>query len=132
MYRSLFILIFVLGLQGCTGERLPSLTGKVEIKAHPDLKFRSDSLEFQSIEDPNQFAYGQLTDSGSFEVETLLDGKITQGLPPGKYRARLVISDDDIDHKRSLQAKIEKRYLSFETSGWEVEVPGKDIRLTIQ
>lgn len=132
MYRSLSILIFLFGLLGCTGERLPTLTGKVEVKAHPDLKFLSDTLEFQSVEDPNFFAYGQLTDDGTFKVETLIDGKITQGLPRGKYRARLVISDDDIDHKRSLQAKIEKRYLSFETSGWEVEVPGKDILLTVQ
>jgi len=116
---------------GCSSQQQPSLTGKVVHKDFSDFKFSEDSIELQSVTNPTQFAYGQLAETGDFEVESLSDGKIVKGAPAGKYRVRFVISDDDIEHKKELISKIDKRYLNHELTGWNVEVPGSDIVLQL-
>lgn len=116
---------------GCSSQQQPNLTGKVIHKEYSDLKFSADSIELQSVTNPSQFAYGQLTEAGDFAVESLIDGKIVKGAPAGQYRVRFIISDDDIEHKKELISKVDKRYLNHELSGWNVEVPGSDIVLEL-
>lgn len=116
---------------GCSSQKQPTLTGKVVHKDFSDLKFSADSIELQSVTNPTQFAYGQLTEAGGFAVESLIDGKIVKGAPAGKYRVRFIISDDDIEHKKELISKIDKRFLNHELSGWNVDVPGSDIVLEL-
>lgn len=131
MYVLVVSAVFAALAVGCSGQQQPTLTGKVVHKEHSDLKFSADSIELQSVTNPTQFAYGQLTEAGDFAVESLIDGKIVKGAPAGKYRVRFIISDDDIEHKKDLISKVDKRYLNHELSGWNVEVPGSDIVLEL-
>jgi len=128
LYTLIFLLIFTLG---CSGSNYPTLNGKVIHRESPDLKFSSDSIELQSVSDPKLVAYGGLSESGEFAIESLVDGKIHRGAPAGKYRVRLLISDDDFEHKTLLSRKIDPKYLSFELSGWTLEVPGTNVSLEI-
>jgi hypothetical protein len=95
------------------------------------MMFHSDSIELQSVSNPQHFAYGQLSEKGEFEVESLISGEIVRGAPAGKYRVRFIVSDDDIVHKKDLLSKIDKRFLDYETSGWNVEVPGSNVILEL-
>lgn len=128
LYTLAFLLIFTLG---CSGSKYPTLNGRVIHRESPDLKFASDSIELQSVSDPKVVAYGGLSESGEFAIECLVDGKIHRGAPTGRYRARLIISDDDYDHRILFSSKIDPKYLSYELSGWTLEVPGTNVLLEI-
>jgi|GEM_PF-1818280 hypothetical protein len=131
MQRFGIALLFAMGLSGCSGQAQPSLTGKVVHKEALEIKFLSDSIELQSVSNPTQFAYGQLSETGEFSVESLIDGKIVKGAPAGKYRVRFVVSDDDIEHKKELLSKIDKRFFNHELSGWNVDVPATNVVLEL-
>ncbi|MFZ4081648.1 MAG: hypothetical protein ACOYKN_10490 [Pirellula sp.] len=119
------------GVCGCSGEKQSALTGKVVYKDGSEMMFHSDSIELQSVSNPQHFAYGQLSEQGEFEVESLISGEIVRGAPAGKYRVRFIVSDDDIVHKKDLLSKIDKRFLDYETSGWNAEVPGSNVILEL-
>ena len=131
MQRFLIAFGLMVGMAGCSGQQQPSLTGKVVHKEASDIKFLSDSIELQSVSNPTQFAYGQLSETGEFSVESLIDGKIVKGAPAGKYRVRFVVSDDDIEHKKELLSKIDKRFFNHELSGWNVDVSATSVVLEL-
>ena len=132
MRHYLLFVMLVLGVaHGCSGRSQPMLHGKVIHRELPNLKFLEDSIELQSVSDPTLFAFGQLNDRGEFVVESLSKGKIVRGAPAGKYRVRFIIAEDDIDHKRTLGSMIDEKFLSFDSSGWSVEVPGDGVILEL-
>ncbi|MFZ4079687.1 MAG: hypothetical protein ACOYKN_00570 [Pirellula sp.] len=80
---------------------------------------------------PQKLAFGGLSETGEFKIESLQEGKIVLGAPAGEYRVRLIVSDDDSGHRNDLLAKIDPKFLSFERSGWTVDVPGREVVLVI-
>ncbi len=61
-----------------------------------------------------------------------MEGKLVSGVQPGVYQARVVIADDEIDHKKLASKVLPKRYLNFDQSGWTIQVPSNDVRLELQ
>ena len=128
---SQWLLSLVAILVGCGPTSQPAASGRVVLPSAGTFSFAGDSVELRSKDKPTQLAFGQIQPDGSFKVESLVDGKIVPGAPPGKYQARLVIADDDYAHKSQAAKAIPKKYFNFDTSTLLVDVPSQDIQLNI-
>lgn len=78
-------------------------------------------VEVVQSDSPTTRGFGEIGSDGRFKLSRLVDGKTAAGLPPGNFRARLVLSDegDGVIKKPAVPV----RYLDFKTSGWTVSVP---------
>lgn len=129
--KSRAILLALLAVTvGCSPQGLQSLEGKVLYQGG-EFVFAGDTLELRSSADASLHAFGELKPDGTFKVDTLENGKVVTGAKPGKYDARIVISDDDYEHKKLAAKSINKKFLSFESSGLSVTVPSSAVTLTI-
>ncbi len=82
--------------------------------------------------DHSKRASGTIGADGRAELETLHAGRIRRGVQEGKYRARIVLSDDDREAHRKAAKAVPAKYLDFKTSGLTVTVPeAAEITLTL-
>ncbi len=123
--------LLTLTLFGCSESSLQPLAGKIKYVGDSEFAFSGDVVELRSQSDPSINAYGEVQPDGSFEVDSLDQGKIVKGAKPGKYAVRLVIADDDYEHKKLASKAINKKYFSFDTSGLEVDVPATNVAISI-
>ncbi len=107
------------------------MTGQVVYRGPQEFVFAGDVLELRLQSDPNVHAFAEIQPDGAFEIDSLVEGEIARGAKPGTYEARIVVSDDDAQHKVQASKAIPKKYLSFETSGLKVEVPSANVKLEI-
>jgi hypothetical protein len=64
-------------------------------------------------------ARGRIQGDGSYQLSTERPG---DGVPPGKYRVRLVPPEPDVDSQKVRSPSFDKSYTNFATSGLEFEV----------
>ena len=128
---KLFCLVSLGFLEGCSQKGLQSLEGQVVFKDGGAFEFAGDSIELRSQSDSSLSAFGEIKPDGKFKIDSLTEGKLVPGTKAGVYSARIVISDDDYEHKKLAAKAINKKYLSFETSGLSVTVPASGLTLTI-
>jgi hypothetical protein len=70
----------------------------------------------------------------SLSVPWLGDPTASRGLAPavrpgvaeGKYRVRIVLSDDDPEARRRAAQTVHPRFLQFQASGLTIQVPSRD------
>lgn len=117
---------------GCGPADLKSLSGKVVLPAEETFQFAGEVVELRSQSGSNETAFGEILADGTFAVESLVDGKIVKGVKPGNYQARIVISDDDYEHKKIAGKSIPKKYLSFDSSGLSVQVPSSAVTFELK
>lgn len=115
--------LLVVSCLGCGAESRAPLEGTVLIEPESGFQFSGDTLEIRSISQPSEVAYGEIKPDGSFRIESLVNGVIVQGASAGEYEARIVVADDDSQHKASALKAIPKKYLQFATSGLKVTAP---------
>ena len=126
---SLVAATLVLGLAGaygCSGKVLPetvAVQGKLSHATGNVSDLAGHSLEIKLDSDPLVRAYGEIKPDGAFELETLQGGSTLSGAVPGKYQARIILSDDDADSRRRAKQAVHERFLEFETSGLTLQVP---------
>ncbi len=109
---------------GCGGEKVegPStvlVKGKIELTKGgqaKDLADRSIVVEFQSVEQPEMKAFGEILEDGTFTMVTQVNEKGKPGVVAGLHRVRL--NGDD-----SAGRVVSSKFLSYETSGITVKVP---------
>ncbi len=90
-------------------------------------------VEIALASDPQVRASGEIKPDGNFQLESILEGKVRKGAPEGKYIARIVLADDDVQLKRTTFATINPKFLQFASSGLSFEVPAKEpVQLEIQ
>ncbi len=118
-------LLAAIGAAGCGsgGKGTYRVQGQIQLAAGDNRLLAGHSLEAALESDPHVRTYGVIDADGHFVLESLLDGVIRQGALPGRYRARLALSDDDPELRRQALESIPKRFLQFETSGLTLEVP---------
>lgn len=68
-------------------------------------------------------ANGVIAADGQFSLETLHEGAVRRGALAGKYKARIVLADDDGETRRLAASVLPKKSLQFDTSGLNFEVP---------
>jgi hypothetical protein len=91
----------------------------------------NDTIELRSQADSKQLAFGEIKADGKFKIDSLVNGSVVHGAAPGVYSARIVISDDDYEHKKLSAKSIPKKYFQFETSGLSVTIPSTGVTLQI-
>lgn len=118
-------------LAGCSPQGLQSLEGQLVFQDGGSFEFSGDTIELRSQADSKKLAFGEIKPDGKFKIDSLVNGSVVQGTAPGVYSARIVISDDDYEHKKLAAKSINKKYLRFETSGLNVTVPSTGVTLQI-
>jgi hypothetical protein len=82
--------------------------------------------------DPSVRASGVVQPDGRFTLQTLHAGAVLRGAPPGKYRARIILSDEDRASRRRAAQALAPRFLQFQTSGLSFQVPsGGEVTLAV-
>ena len=111
-------------LCGCGGDKVEGpptvpVQGKIEFTKGgkvQDLANNSIVVEFQSVEQPDVKAFGEILEDGSFTMLTQMNEKGKQGVVPGSHRVRLNADE-------SASRFVSPRFLKHETSGITVKVP---------
>jgi hypothetical protein len=118
---------FVLGVglvAGCGGAKVAGPTtvpvkGKVEFTKGgkvQDLANNSILIEFQSVEQPDVKAFGEVLEDGTFTMSTQVEGKGKPGVVAGSHRVRLNADE-------SAARFVAPKFLKHESSGITVKVP---------
>ena len=68
-------------------------------------------------------ASGEIKPDGSFTLETLQNGGIVKGARSGTFRARVILPDDDPKAKKAAAQAVNKKFLSFDSSGLSFKSP---------
>lgn len=88
------------------------------------------TVEVASTADATVRGFGTIGPGGRFKFERLVNGKVTAGLPPGAYTARLILNDEGDGQTK--KPKVPARYLDHKTAGWQVQVPpAGEVALTV-
>jgi hypothetical protein len=123
-FIALALLAGVVFLGGCGGEQVEGpptvpVKGKIEFTKGgkvQDLSNNSILVEFQSVEQPEVKAFGEILEDGTFTMSTQVDEKGKPGVLAGTHRVRLNADE-------SASRFVAPKFLSHETSGITVKVP---------
>lgn len=117
--------ISTLGCDGSSPKRF-SVVGQVVLTNGDAGVLAGHSIELSLQLDPTTRAFATIAPDGSFSLESLQAGALQRGALPGRYRGRIVLSDDDAEQRGKAAAAISAKVLQFDTSDWIVEVPTKE------
>lgn len=122
---AIAIAVAVVGLSGCSGggSDVVSVEGHIRLAQGESGILVGHTIEAVSELDPLVRAHATIRDGGAFAFESLLEGVVRNGILPGRYRARIVIADDDDDIRRQAANAIPARMLDISTSDLVFEVP---------
>lgn len=93
-------LVSLLALTGCSrgpaGPATVPVTGQLTFTRGGPAKVLADRqaiIEFESIEQPGVFAYGDIQEDGRFELASVADGVKKPGAVKGEHRVRLRLDE---------------------------------------
>jgi hypothetical protein len=123
-FTALAVLAGTVFLYGCGGEKVEGpptipVKGRIEFTKGgkvQDLSNNSILVEFQSVEQPEVKAFGEILEDGSFTMSTQVNEKGKPGVVAGTHRVRLNADE-------SASRFVSPKFLSHETSGIKVKVP---------
>jgi hypothetical protein len=115
--------IAAVGLCGCgekaSGPATTTVEGKLVFTKGGNvetLASKQARIQFQSVDQPEVLAVGQIQPDGTFTVATLAEGGGRKGAVPGKHRVRLLLAERD-------ERLVAPQFLDFAKSGITVELP---------
>jgi len=108
---------------GSSGPTTYPAQGQVQLATGDSRVLAGHALEAALETDSQVRAYAEIGEDGRFALESLLQGTIRQGALPGRYRVRLILSEDDPERRRQAADFIPARFLQFDTSEFTIEVP---------
>lgn len=112
-------LVLLFGIGGCGQKQYP-VSGIVTFDDGTPVA--AGVVVFESQEGEGKIpimARGAIQADGSYQLSTSQPG---DGVPPGKYRVRLVPPEPNLDGPKRRGLAFDKRYTDFSTSGLEFEV----------
>lgn len=120
------------GLAGCgaNGPAMYSVVGQIRLTDGDARLLAGHSVEAALESDPLVRAYGEIQEDGSFALETFRAGAVRKGTVQGKFRARIVLSDDNPERRRLAAEAIHSRFRDFDGSGLTFESPAAE-RVTL-
>jgi hypothetical protein len=114
-----------LGIAGCggAGPEFHAVAGTIRLAEGDTSVLAGHGIEAVLESDNQVRAHGTIAADGQFSLETIHEGTVRRGAPAGKYKARIVLSDDDGESRRQAAAAVPKKSLQFDVSGLAFEVP---------
>jgi len=125
------VLCIALPVLGCSAPSLEPASGKIVFEVGNAFVFDGDSIEIRQDSNARSLAFGQIRPDGSFEIESLVDGVVRKGAAPGTYRVRIIVADDDYEHRALAFKSIHRKYLNFDTSDLKLRIPSRDVVLQL-
>jgi hypothetical protein len=128
------VALALLGLAGCGGGiKTYPVRGKVAVEGGDAKDLAGCHVQFMLESDNLVQPDGLIGPDGSFEMQTLHDGKILRGAPEGAYKARIILGQDEDEGRPKRRGQpVHKRFLDFKTSGLSYQVPTSgDITVTV-
>ena len=122
------------GTTGCgpTGPKTHVVKGQVQLPDGDIKVLAGHALQVIQENNPQIQAYADIKPDGSFALETYDQGEIRKGALEGRYKARIVLADDDAEIRAQAVRAVPPAYLQFETSDLTIEVPAKsDVKLPL-
>ncbi|WP_020468048.1 hypothetical protein [Zavarzinella formosa] len=134
--RLIAAMVILAGIGACepAGPKTVPVKGTVTLEGGDVSLLAGHHVEGVLEGNPSVLASGVIQKDGVFALESLLEGKVRKGAMPGKYKARIVISDDvDDNGKRLPRPPLSKSFLRAETSGlsFEVSETSPDVQLAL-
>ncbi|WP_425617485.1 hypothetical protein NA78x_001163 [Anatilimnocola sp. NA78] len=122
---SSLALLGAIASTGCSSSGPPvvPVKGQVNLVDGDKAALSGHMIELTKADDNLVRSYGQITPEGNFELESLIGGEIHKGALEGKYKARVILSDDDPAQRKVARAAINPRFLKFDSSNLTVDVP---------
>ena len=110
---------------GCSagGPTTHAVSGKLVLEGGDISVLAGGSVEGSLDGEPAVRASGEIKPDGSFTLETLQNGGIVKGARSGTFRARVILPDDDPKAKRAAAQAVNKKFLSFDSSGLSFKSP---------
>jgi hypothetical protein len=114
---------------GCTksGPKTYPVKGQLEVAGGDTKTLAGHTIEVALDSDPHVRAAGQIQDDGSFTLETFHEGAILPGATEGTYKARIILSDDDLAARNLAFKSLHPRFFQFEKSGLSFQVPAAEV-----
>lgn len=115
LLRSVALLGAIVGT-GCSSSGPPvvPVKGQIILVDGDKAALAGHMIELTKADDPLVRSYGQIAPDGRFELESLIGGEIHKGVLQGKYKARVVLSDDDPAQRQVARATVNPRFLKFQ------------------
>lgn len=113
-------------LVGCGPEKPKTypVSGKIEMPPGSDIKgLVGQTLEFQSVSEPNTRAYAEIQADGAFTLSTWREGVSLPGAIEGTHKGRIILEVHDDDDRPRKRLPIDPKFTRFESSGWQITVP---------
>jgi hypothetical protein len=122
---AVFALLFGWACVGCgpAGPTVFPVKGQVQLVGGDSGPLVGHLIEVADSRDQTIRSSGEIHADGNFELESLIQGEVRKGALQGNYLARIVLSDDDPQRRKTAAAAINPRFLKFETSGLSFSVP---------
>jgi len=126
--QTLAIVLAGLTLAGCSqsGPPVHPVKGQVQLTGGDAAPLAGHWIEIALENDRQVRASGEIKPDGNFQLESLLEGKLRNGVLEGKYVARIVLGDDDPQQRQAAAAAIDPRFLKFDSSGLSLQVPAPE------
>jgi hypothetical protein len=114
-----------LGVAGCgpAGPKTYPVRGRVEFTGGDVGQLAGSNVEAALENEPTVRASGVIEPDGAFTLATLDAGVLRKGAKEGKYRARIILAEEDATGKRRRPPPLAPRFLQFATSGLALQVP---------
>ena len=110
---------------GCSagGPATHAVSGKLVLEGGDISVLAGGSVEGSLEGEPSVRASGEIKPDGSFTLETLQNGAIVKGARGGTFKARVILPDDDPKAKRAAALAVNRKFLSFDSSGLSFKSP---------
>ena len=120
--------VTVVVMVGCGpgGPTTHAVKGEVKLPEADVKLLAGHTVEVVQENNPLVRAYAEIKTDGSFALETFDKGQVRKGAFEGKYKARIVLSDDNPEQNGQVAGAVHPTYLQFETSGLTIDVPAKN------
>lgn len=124
LFLPAWLLLATLVVTGCdSGPAVYPIHGKLTASSGDPSLLAGHSIEIVSRENNQIRSFGSINPDGTFEIESLIEGKLVKGALPGDYAGRVVFTDDDPAQRHQAMQLVPSKYLNIDSSNLSLKVP---------
>ncbi|VTS00962.1 hypothetical protein [Tuwongella immobilis] len=125
-YLLAAVLLSSIGCGGSGPQTVP-FSGKISLVGGNLEQLAGSAVEVAKVDDPAVRGFGEIQPDGQFQLASLIQGELREGVLPGQYQVRILPNSEDGESYRRSAKAVARRFLQFETSGLKVNVPDSQV-----